>query len=54
MRFRDVFLRENGVACNSTGAGAVAGIGVGPEGTPPVNKRKKKPILRGPARADKR
>lgn len=36
MKFRDVF--ENAVACNAAGAGAVAGIGIGSQGEPPVKK----------------
>jgi hypothetical protein len=36
-------LKEDGVVvpANSAGSGAVAGIGVGPQGEPGVNKKKK-------------
>lgn len=42
--FRE-FLRgldEEGVAANCAGGGAIAGIGVGPQGEPGIRKKKKK------------
>lgn len=37
-------LKEEGIV-NAAGAGAVAGIGIGPQGEPGVSKKKKSPIL---------
>lgn len=52
---------ENEVPANAAGTGAVAAIGVGPDGEPGVNKKKKKNSLtfggiftRGKVGADKR
>lgn len=39
MKYRDVFECE--VPANSAGGGAIAGIGVGPEGEPGVDKKKR-------------
>jgi len=38
-------LKEEGVI-NSAGSGAIAGIGIGPDGEPGVTKKKKSPIMR--------
>jgi hypothetical protein len=44
LKSRYAHLREEGIV-NAAGAGAVAGIGIGPQGEPGVSKKKKSPIL---------
>jgi hypothetical protein len=39
-------LSENDVAVNNVSGGAIAGVGIGPDGTPPVRNRKPKLLKR--------
>lgn len=38
---KKIIVQEDGAPVNAVGGGAIAGLGVGPQGEPPVRKRKK-------------
>jgi hypothetical protein len=43
--FKEYFDEDGAVAANAVGGGQVAGIGVGPNGEPGINKKKKKSFV---------